>query len=262
MGAARQWTNMIISDPQTPAGAREPRRGVERTDRRERQGLSGCRRDAFLLCLAPPRSLRWCWCSAACTPGGQFDPTEALSTDIFSTKKKLAGRTRAALPAGRARHGDWSTAGFGERLSATAGASGCWRRQSGAPARCGGKAEAQAEAQAESRPYPAGGVPSGAVAVAAGAVFAGAGTARADQLAIAFRPTRADQLAAAARPARTRGRPDKLAAAARPARTGGRPDKLAAAARPARTGGRRPDKLAGAAAADAVRRKTALASLA
>ena len=164
----------------------------------------------------------------------------------FQHQEKAAGRTRAALPAGRARHGDWSTAGFGERLSTTAGASGCWRRQSGAPARCGGKAEAQTEAQAESRPYPAGGVPSGAVALAASAVFAGAGTAGADQLAIACRPTRADQ----------------LAAAARPARTGGRPDKLAAAAGPARTGGRRPDKLAGTAAADAVRRKTALAGLA
>ncbi len=36
----------------------------------------------------------------ACTPGGQFDPTEALSTDIFSTKKKLQGEREPLFPQG------------------------------------------------------------------------------------------------------------------------------------------------------------------
>ena len=103
----------------------QPRRGVERIDRRGRQGLSGCRAGRFPSLLR--RRLRrwcWCWCSAACTPGGQFDPTEVVSSDIFNTKKKIAGRTRAALSAGRAGRGDWRPAGFGEGLSAAAGARG------------------------------------------------------------------------------------------------------------------------------------------
>ena len=36
----------------------------------------------------------------ACTPGGQFDPTEVLSSDVFSTKKKLAGEREPLFPNG------------------------------------------------------------------------------------------------------------------------------------------------------------------
>ncbi len=36
----------------------------------------------------------------ACTPGGQFDPTEALSSDIFATKKKLQGEREPVFPQG------------------------------------------------------------------------------------------------------------------------------------------------------------------
>lgn len=36
----------------------------------------------------------------ACTPGGQFDPTEVLSSDAFSSKKKLAGEREALFPQG------------------------------------------------------------------------------------------------------------------------------------------------------------------
>jgi hypothetical protein len=36
----------------------------------------------------------------ACTPGGQFDPTEALSSDIFGTKKKLQGDREPLFPQG------------------------------------------------------------------------------------------------------------------------------------------------------------------
>jgi len=36
----------------------------------------------------------------ACTPGGQFDPTEAISSDLFSTKKKLAGDREPLFPNG------------------------------------------------------------------------------------------------------------------------------------------------------------------
>ena len=36
----------------------------------------------------------------ACTPGGQFDPTEVLSSDMFSTKKKLSGEREPLFPNG------------------------------------------------------------------------------------------------------------------------------------------------------------------
>jgi hypothetical protein len=35
-----------------------------------------------------------------CTPGGQFDPTEMLSSDVFNTKKKLAGDREPLFPNG------------------------------------------------------------------------------------------------------------------------------------------------------------------
>lgn len=37
---------------------------------------------------------------AGCTPGGQFDPSEVLSTDIFDTKKKLKGEREPVFPNG------------------------------------------------------------------------------------------------------------------------------------------------------------------
>jgi hypothetical protein len=37
---------------------------------------------------------------AACTPGGQFDPTEVVSSDIFNTKKKLQGDREPLFPQG------------------------------------------------------------------------------------------------------------------------------------------------------------------
>jgi len=37
---------------------------------------------------------------ACCTPGGQFDPTEVVNSDIFSTKKKLAGDREPVFPNG------------------------------------------------------------------------------------------------------------------------------------------------------------------
>jgi hypothetical protein len=37
---------------------------------------------------------------AACTPGGQFDPTEMLSSDVFSSKKKLPGEREPVFPNG------------------------------------------------------------------------------------------------------------------------------------------------------------------
>jgi hypothetical protein len=36
----------------------------------------------------------------ACTPGGQFDPTEVVNTDMFTTKKKLAGDREPLFPQG------------------------------------------------------------------------------------------------------------------------------------------------------------------
>jgi hypothetical protein len=37
---------------------------------------------------------------AACTPGGQFDPTEVVSSDIFNTKKKISGEREPVFPQG------------------------------------------------------------------------------------------------------------------------------------------------------------------
>lgn len=37
---------------------------------------------------------------AGCTPGGQFDPTELLSTDMFGAKKKLQGDREPLFPNG------------------------------------------------------------------------------------------------------------------------------------------------------------------
>jgi hypothetical protein len=37
---------------------------------------------------------------AACTPGGQFDPTEVVSSDIFNTKKKISGDREPLFPQG------------------------------------------------------------------------------------------------------------------------------------------------------------------
>jgi hypothetical protein len=38
--------------------------------------------------------------AGGCTPGGQFDPTEALSNDIFGTKKRLVGEREPLFPNG------------------------------------------------------------------------------------------------------------------------------------------------------------------
>lgn len=37
---------------------------------------------------------------AGCTPGGQFDPTEILNSETFSTKKKLQGEREPLFPSG------------------------------------------------------------------------------------------------------------------------------------------------------------------
>jgi hypothetical protein len=37
---------------------------------------------------------------ACCTPGGQFDPTEVVNSDMFSSKKKLAGDREPVFPNG------------------------------------------------------------------------------------------------------------------------------------------------------------------
>ena len=42
---------------------------------------------------------------AACTAGGQFDPTEVVSSDIFNTKKKIAGDREPLFPQRRAGRG-------------------------------------------------------------------------------------------------------------------------------------------------------------
>ena len=90
MAAARQWTDMIMTDPQTPGGTRSRAEVLERAHRAsERQGLSTMRRAS--------RSRRWFGLGsaaglvlAACRAarqGGQFDPTTLLANDMFDTKK-------------------------------------------------------------------------------------------------------------------------------------------------------------------------------
>jgi hypothetical protein len=55
------------------------------------------------------RFSKFAWAAAACalgivlgscTPGGQFDPTEMLSNDIFNTKKKIQGDREPLFPNG------------------------------------------------------------------------------------------------------------------------------------------------------------------
>jgi hypothetical protein len=37
---------------------------------------------------------------AACTPGGQFDPTELVSSDVFNSKKRISGDREPVFPQG------------------------------------------------------------------------------------------------------------------------------------------------------------------
>jgi hypothetical protein len=56
-----------------------------------------------------PRFSKFAWGAAvcglgivlgSCTPGGQFDPTEVLSSDVFNTKKKIQGDREPLFPNG------------------------------------------------------------------------------------------------------------------------------------------------------------------
>ena len=99
ISAARQWTDMIIGDPQTPAGARSRAEVLSELDRRGRQGLSRCRRGGYLpRWFGPVRRLALGLVLGACTAGGQFDPTEVVSSDMFSTKKKMSGEREPLFP--------------------------------------------------------------------------------------------------------------------------------------------------------------------
>ena len=184
----------------------------------------------------------------ACTPGGQFDPTEALSTDIFSTKKKLQGEREPLFPQGvpGTETGVPPDLVKGYQPPPEQAAVG-----EGNPAPQPVAAE-KPKPKPKPRPKVAHTPP--AASRAAQSPWPPAQSSPAQG-----QPAQTNWPSPSGQPAQTNWRRRRR----RPtARTGGRPDKLAAAARPARTGGRRPDKLAGAAAADAVRRKTALASLA
>jgi hypothetical protein len=59
---------------------------------------------------------------AACTPGGQFDPTTLLDKDMFDTKKKLQGDREPVFPTG---YDNRCAARSGEGLPAAARADGC-----------------------------------------------------------------------------------------------------------------------------------------
>jgi hypothetical protein len=45
-------------------------------------------------------ALAFLFALGACTAGGQFDPTEVVSTDLFNTKKKLSGEREPLFPQG------------------------------------------------------------------------------------------------------------------------------------------------------------------
>jgi hypothetical protein len=45
-------------------------------------------------------ALAFLFALGACTAGGQFDPTEAVSSDVFNTKKKLSGDREPLFPQG------------------------------------------------------------------------------------------------------------------------------------------------------------------
>jgi hypothetical protein len=59
--------------------------------------------------MEPRRFSKFAWAAAvcalgivlgSCTPGGQFDPTEMLSNDMFNTKKKIQGDREPLFPNG------------------------------------------------------------------------------------------------------------------------------------------------------------------
>src|ERR1700683_3700397 len=59
--------------------------------------------------MVRPRFSKFAWAAAlcgvgivlgSCTPGGQFDPTELLSNDVFDSKKKIQGERAPLFPNG------------------------------------------------------------------------------------------------------------------------------------------------------------------
>ena len=60
----------------------------------------------------------------ACTAGGQFDPTEIVSSDIFNTKKKISGDREPVFPQGVPGAETGVPPDLGKRLPAAAGGTG------------------------------------------------------------------------------------------------------------------------------------------
>ena len=81
-------------------GNAQPRRDFERTHRGKRKGRSvmPMGRTASLARLGSALAL--VLVLAGCTKGGQFDPTDVFSTDMFDTKKKLQGQREPVFPNG------------------------------------------------------------------------------------------------------------------------------------------------------------------
>ena len=100
MTAARQWTDVIMTDPQTPAGTRSRASVIERTYRGERQGLRRCRDVGSCRCFVSVRRLRSCWCSRAAPKAASSIRRTIFNNDVFDTKKKLKGDREAVFPDG------------------------------------------------------------------------------------------------------------------------------------------------------------------
>src|ERR1700722_11231991 len=77
----------------------QPRRGFERTHRSEQQRLT-MQTPRISLLFRLGSALALVLVIAGCTKGGQFDPTEMFSSDVFDSKKKLTGEREPLFPNG------------------------------------------------------------------------------------------------------------------------------------------------------------------
>ena len=151
--ATRQWTDVILTDPQSPPGTRSraevlgaARRGcAARADRWQRPGHP-----------------KFVWIAAACALGIALGSCTAgwsirshrdcVQSDMFNTKKKISGRPRAVVSEWRPRRRNRRAAGSDERLPGArrAGRGNNPGRRAKARSR-GGKAQTEAPAKARGR---------------------------------------------------------------------------------------------------------------
>ena len=114
-----------MTDPQTPAGTRNRAEILSRAHRGERQGLSAMpTRRSHRSLIRLGAALALVLVLAACTAGGQFDPTEVSRQRHVQYQEDAFGPARTAVSHGVPGATHRRSAGSGEGLSAAAGGSG------------------------------------------------------------------------------------------------------------------------------------------